>query len=255
MRWREGPPDGRGAGRRDQPLGGFDRRACGSGRADPAQRKHLDELTERVAKAVEASIKGDNHLLYQVNGEPGPYEDFDRENRDVRQRMERNNGALKGFAVIGTGPGGVGLATYVRMEFERGVRFVEYGWDGPFVGQILVLDRVPGRTFLPQSATELAAFDPRSGQTLRLRLDGGDLVLRAPMTSFARNGSSEGGDRSRGLGGKHRRRRPKRAPPGRAGRATAPPRPARARGSVPGERDVHAGFFRAGSWGAKLLGA
>jgi CubicO group peptidase (beta-lactamase class C family) len=145
--------------------------------ADEQLKKRMAELDTRVAGAVAASVKGDNHLLYAANGQPGPYERFDAENKEMWQRMQRNNGPFQRFEVVGTTAAAKGLATYVRLSFEKGVRIVEYGWMGPEIDQVLVYDQMPGQTFMPQSVTEFAAFDPRSGRVVHLRFDAGSLIV------------------------------------------------------------------------------
>lgn len=127
-----------------------------------------------------ASVQGDNRLLYEANGQPGPYEEFDARHKEMWQRMQRHNGAFQRFEVLGTGSIAMGLATYVRLSFEKGARIVEYGWMGPAIERILVYERMPGRSFLPQSATEFAALEPRSWRVVRLRFEAGALSVSWP---------------------------------------------------------------------------
>jgi len=97
---------------------------------------------------------------------------------DRRERW----GELKSVDVLGTVPGAEGgLATTVRLTFERGAGTNIYVW-GP-AGRIIGIDA------RPYQSTALVAVGEHEFQTmqvhgagaLRLRVDGTDLVAQTPQ--------------------------------------------------------------------------
>ena len=76
-------------------------------------------------------------------------------------------GAWKDSAAAGGAARGGRWFTYVRCAFDRGVAYAELGWAGPTAETLRFLDALPPNRFAAESPGTFAAFDVRTGATLR----------------------------------------------------------------------------------------
>jgi CubicO group peptidase (beta-lactamase class C family) len=81
--------------------------------------------------------------------------------------LTRQLGAWTGVAAQGGAARGGRWFTYSRCVFERGAKLAELGWEGPTVETVRFVDAVPGQRFAPESPGVFAAFDVRTGVTVR----------------------------------------------------------------------------------------
>ncbi len=140
------------------------------------------ELEGKLLAALEASRHDDYAPIAEVFGVP--LAQAREEVGSTWQRLEARNGKFKGFDVIGSASLGGRNTTFVRLQFENGSAITEYGWGGATVDTFRLLPGLPGGRFLPVSATEFAAYDPRTRTVTRIGVEiGADgspqaLVLR-----------------------------------------------------------------------------
>jgi CubicO group peptidase (beta-lactamase class C family) len=151
--------------------------AAGGDRASAA------EPEGRLLAALEASRQGSYSPISEVFGVP--LAQATEEVKSTFQRLEERHGKFKRFDLIGTGGPTGRTTTYVRFQFENGSVVTEYGWGGPTVDTFRILTGLPGGRFLPQSSTEFASYDPRSGKVARIAFETGEdgavtaVVMRA----------------------------------------------------------------------------
>jgi len=141
---------------------------------DPERAARADERSKAV---VDAALKDDNGPLTEAFGGI-PREEVDRQQKEMLAQMERELGPRRGAAVIGSRPVRGMMATIVRLDFERGSRYLQMMW-GPrgFLNGVRVMDALPSFTFHPVSKTELASFDMRSGETRTVTIENGTLAI------------------------------------------------------------------------------
>lgn len=140
------------------------------------------ESEGRLLAALQAARKGDFSPLHQVYGADMPLEQVSTRAKEIWGNLEERHGPFDRFEMLGTGGRGGRLVTYVRLHFKNGTAIIEYGWDGPIVASVRVLDALPGGFFLPESPNELASFDPRSRTVKRIACE---LPAEGPATAIA----------------------------------------------------------------------
>jgi hypothetical protein len=79
----------------------------------------------------------------------------------------RRLGAWKGVTAVGGAARGGRWFTYARCDFERGTSFAELGWAGPTAETLRFVDTLPPAPFVAESPGVFAAFDVRTGATVR----------------------------------------------------------------------------------------
>ncbi len=81
--------------------------------------------------------------------------------------LARQLGTWTGVAALGGAARGGRWFTYARCDFERGARIAELGWAGPTAETLRFVDALPGQRFVAESPGVFAAFDVRTGVTVR----------------------------------------------------------------------------------------
>jgi CubicO group peptidase (beta-lactamase class C family) len=81
--------------------------------------------------------------------------------------LERELGAWTGVAPLGGAARGGRWFTYARCDFAHGSRIAELGWAGPTAETLRFLDALPGQRFAAEAPDSFAAFDVRTGITVR----------------------------------------------------------------------------------------
>ncbi len=79
----------------------------------------------------------------------------------------RQLGAWTGVAALGGAARGGRWASYARCDFARGARIADLGWAGPTAETLRFVVSLPGQRFVPAAPGAFAAFDPRTGVTVR----------------------------------------------------------------------------------------
>src|SRR6202043_26832 len=81
--------------------------------------------------------------------------------------LTRQLGAWTGVEALGGAARGGRWFTYARCDFERGSRIAQLGWAGPTAETLRFLDALPGQRFAAEAPATFAAFDVRTGITVR----------------------------------------------------------------------------------------
>jgi CubicO group peptidase (beta-lactamase class C family) len=85
--------------------------------------------------------------------------------------LTRQLGPWTGVAALGGAARGGRWFSYARCDFARGARIAELGWAGPTAETVRFVEALPGQRFLQESPGVFAAFDVRTGVTVRAELE------------------------------------------------------------------------------------
>jgi CubicO group peptidase (beta-lactamase class C family) len=129
------------------------------------------DLNRRTAGIFEKAVKKDFTALHEAFGGRMPLKQIEARESEMWQEWHDRFGPFKKFEVLGTAPMEGAALTYTRLEFERGSTFVLYRWEDGELAGIRGMPRLPGNTFLPESATDFVSFDIRSGAMVRISFD------------------------------------------------------------------------------------
>jgi len=112
--------------------------------------------------------------------------------------LERELGAWTGVTVLGGAARGGRWFTYARCDFARGSRVAELGWAGPTAETLRFLDTLPGQRFAAAAPNAFAAFDVRTGITVRAVCEppAGGTAPAAALTLSSGNGAAVRAGRS-----------------------------------------------------------
>ena len=85
-----------------------------------------------------------------------------------------------------------------RCDFERGSRIAELGWAGPTAETLRFLDALPGQRFAAEAPATFAAFDVRTGITVRAvcELPAGGTVPAAALALRSGGGAAVRAERA-----------------------------------------------------------
>jgi CubicO group peptidase (beta-lactamase class C family) len=159
----------------------------GSGERGDA--RSLNALSARTAAIMEARAKGDVEPLYQALGGRLPRARLKEITAQTLREQEAGHGPYQGFEVLGSFPVEGGRDSYVRWKMARGPVFFRFVWDGERLRGVRSMPSSPAaRTFLPQSATEFAAFGFDLPTVVRVRFDTGTGESVTGLTVRARDG-------------------------------------------------------------------
>src|SRR5262249_31214926 len=95
------------------------------------------------------------------------------------REWEEEHGPYQSYEIQGSIPGGDLGLTYVRMKFARGAVMLCYEWDKDRLAHVRPVPSLPSsRPFLPESATDFAAFSVSLPTVVRIqfRSDGGGVT-------------------------------------------------------------------------------
>ncbi len=128
-------------------------------------RAMVQDRDQRVAAALAAARQGDWAPFAQVMGLEPP------EARALLTAriasVQRRLGAWTASALLGGAARGGRWYTYARCGFAQGGAVAEVGWAGPTAETLRLIDAVPAQLFLLESPGIFAAFDVRTGVTVR----------------------------------------------------------------------------------------
>jgi CubicO group peptidase (beta-lactamase class C family) len=112
--------------------------------------------------------------------------------------LERELGAWTGVAPLGGAARGGRWFTYARCDFAHGSRIAELGWAGPTAETLRFLDALPGQRFAAEAPDSFAAFDVRTGITVRAacELPAGGTAPAAVLALRSGDGAAVRADRS-----------------------------------------------------------
>jgi CubicO group peptidase (beta-lactamase class C family) len=156
----EGPPGGLGIAAQG-PRG----LALLLGALGDEDRAMVQERDQRVEAALAAARRADWAPFAEVMGLlPAEAKALlDARIAPVQSRL----GAWTEAALLGGAARGGRWYTYARCGFARGSAVAEVGWAGPTAETLRLIEAVPAQRFLPESPGVFAAFDVRTGVTIR----------------------------------------------------------------------------------------
>jgi len=138
------------------------------------------EANKHAESIADGIVRRDYKVIQAAFGEPRPLEEITKRQTGMRQNLEAKLGPMKGASVIGTRTDRDMLASTVRLDFERGTSYLVLMWDGPNnLAGIRTLDSMPESIYYPLSATEFASYDFPSGETRKVKVEGGKLSFPA----------------------------------------------------------------------------
>jgi len=137
----------------------------------PAGSARFADIEARTRALVEASAKGDYKPMHEAFGSRIPLAEVEAMESNLWQERRRRYGELKRTEILGSASRGRGVATFVRLDFEHGMQFLRYMWDGGVLAGARTLPKPPEAVFLPQSASEFASFNLRDPSPVHIRFD------------------------------------------------------------------------------------
>jgi CubicO group peptidase (beta-lactamase class C family) len=140
----------------------------------PAGSERFAALEARTKAVVEAAARGDYKVVAEAFG-PGAQLERVKANLGAAWAERRQHfGELKSVEILGTAQRGLGTTVFVRSVMERGSEVIRYVWEGE---ELVAMMTLPGNSqteFLPESATEFAAFSLRAPKAVRIRFEIGE---------------------------------------------------------------------------------
>jgi CubicO group peptidase (beta-lactamase class C family) len=128
-------------------------------------RAMVQDRDQRVAAALAAARQGDWAPFAQVMGLEPPEASALLAARIAP--VQRRLGAWTDSALLGGAARGGRWYTYARCGFAQGGAVAEVGWAGPTAETLRLIGAVPAQLFLLESPGIFAAFDVRTGVTVR----------------------------------------------------------------------------------------
>lgn len=146
---------------------------------DTASSPRAAALNARTGVIVAALVKGDIRPLVAALADPPDTAEVARQERGLMEDRRNRWGNLRSVEVLGTAPGMEGgLTTTVKLTFERGIATNLYTW-GP-AGRVVDVGARPYQStaLVAVGEQEFQTVKVQGAGTLRLRVDGADLVAR-----------------------------------------------------------------------------
>ncbi len=141
-----------------------------NGLIPPEDPRFANQVT-RTRAAIEASAKGDFEPLLQAFGGGASRERVLEMETNVWRQHRENNGEFRNVEIVGLLRQGPGVRVISRLNFESGSVMLMHAWGGGGINGIQMLRQIPGRTYLPQSATEFVSFNISQPQAAVLRFE------------------------------------------------------------------------------------
>jgi hypothetical protein len=125
---------------------------------------------EKSIGLIEASLMGEYEKIRQAFGGRMDLDEVAGRERELWGSIEDELGPLMDMAPLGV-YSDRGTHVIVRLEFERGVRYMRLVWEGPELAGIGMLEAPPARSFLPESPTSFVVLDFRRRSATRVRFE------------------------------------------------------------------------------------
>ncbi|MCZ6598021.1 MAG: serine hydrolase [Planctomycetota bacterium] len=153
---------------------------------DPASARRLKPIEARSEEVVRSAAEGNYRPLVEAFGGEMGLDDVAEQEDPLWASLRAKLGEYRGLEVLGANGRPWLARVHVRLDFERGARFLRHGWqDGHLLG-IRLGEEPPAKSFVPSSKTSFVDFDPaRSAVSyLEFGLDEGanpaELRFRSP---------------------------------------------------------------------------
>lgn len=135
---------------------------------------------ERAARMFTEAARGDYAPLVEGFGGRRSEAEVRESNGEFMAELTERLGAFRDIEHVGTAPRGPGIASELRMRFERGTQLVRVIWEGETIGGVQFLREAPATVFVPVAEDAWASYDVATGASLRLRMEDGALVVESP---------------------------------------------------------------------------
>jgi len=142
--------------------------------------ERLRPLGPQAVTMLQAAAAGDYAPLHQAFGGEPPLEQLRGMHEEFMAEVVERLGPLRGVELVGTTPRAPGAMTVVRLRHERGAQLLRVTWAGGRVAGMSPMREPPAMLFVPVAADTWTSFDIGTGAAMRLRVEGGALVVDTP---------------------------------------------------------------------------
>ncbi len=142
-------------------------------RASEQEAARYGEINARAPELIEKFRRRDFSPLQEIVEPEHLRAGYAAEFQDWWDGLVRDNGPIRTHEVLGTAPTRAGiLVTFVRVEFERGVKVLRLLWRRNRLNRYGTGVPMPAiAQYLPESPTRFASFDVFTSQVARLGFD------------------------------------------------------------------------------------
>jgi hypothetical protein len=93
-----------------------------------------------ITGVLDGFLRGDYRPMYEAYARRVPLEVLEERGRGVLAEMKDQLGSVRGYEILGSGPLVEGVATFVRIDGDRGVQYRQYIWkpEGGLLGYRLL---------------------------------------------------------------------------------------------------------------------
>ncbi len=157
----------------------------------PAKSK-LQKCNQRTAAMIEKSAKGDYSLAVKAFKGMIPPDQVENMERQLWSSFTEELGSFQGVTILGSTPHRMGMgmiATIARFDFERGSKYVRYGWMNNKLQGVRPQDGPPVLTYYPKSSSEFFSFKLGSPQSVMVQFT--SAKTNQPPTLIVKSGRKE----------------------------------------------------------------
>jgi CubicO group peptidase (beta-lactamase class C family) len=137
----------------------------------------LEALGARTARIFTAAAGGDYAPLHEGFGGRLPIEQLRQMHGEFMDGLTQRLGAFQGVEPVSAIMRGSEAVLMLEMRFERGRQLVRVSWEDDAIAGIQPARDPSAAVFVPVEGDAWASFDLASGTSMRLRFDGGALVV------------------------------------------------------------------------------
>ena len=141
---------------------------------------------------IEKSAKGDYSLTVKAFKGLIPADQVETSARQFWSEFTEELGSFKSVTILGSTPHRMGMgmiATIARFDFERGSKFVRYGWMNKSLQGYRSMGGPPVLTYYPKSTTEFFSFKLGSPKSVEVQF--ASAKSDQPQTLTIRSGKKD----------------------------------------------------------------
>jgi len=139
--------------------------------ASPGDVERHRAKAAQMEAVLRGASEGNYAPLHAALGGKMPLEEVASMERPMWETWREHMGRLVMVASFGRSGRGGTVTTTARLDFERGLRFIDYVWAGGEVVDIRARRGSPGREVRPAGDREFVSFEPSRSETWRARFD------------------------------------------------------------------------------------
>lgn len=140
----------------------------------------LDSLAARSVAVLEAAARREYAPLHQAMGGERPVDEVRGMHEEYMAAVSGRLGAYQGVEHVGTSTRGARALTVVRMRFAQGPQLVRIVWEDGRILDIGSMREPAPALFVPMAPDAWASYDMATGTSIRVRVEGGALVIDTP---------------------------------------------------------------------------